>query len=295
MNRAISLCGGIQLDDFSESNPSGMYRWNAKGVDPFGNPKRNIWGYYVTRPGHVAELPPSGKKGFLSLLQDNSINERYSVARGVQEALDLTLAISNKKSLAKRKSDAMEPDEPMLPDTENSSRKKKAKKITTCGSALAPRRTNQNLKGSYWDSPEAKKLFLGTTTDKRSVQEVLKQRIDRLQGVNRSLDGWRDIIEGHDIDNLCSPHDVFMIRQRCSILCLAYNFALEKMNSAQWMDDCCAQAIYESNRMGIEAATSKKTVAGWNILLRANQEHFPQPDPTIYKQKKPRPDLLENF
>jgi hypothetical protein len=26
--------------------------------------------------------------------------------------------------------------------------------------------------GSYWDSPEAKKLFLGTTTDERSVQEV---------------------------------------------------------------------------------------------------------------------------
>jgi hypothetical protein len=48
--------------------------------------------------------------------------------------------------------------------------------------------------------------------------------------------------------------------------------------------------------MGIEAAaTSKRTVAEWNILLRANCEHFPLPDPKIRKQKKPLPDLLEYF
>jgi hypothetical protein len=72
-------------------------------------------------------------------------------------------------------------------------------------------------------------------------------------------------------------------------------FALEEMNSAQWVDDCCAQAIFVSNGMGVEGATSKRTMAGWNILLRANREHFPQPDPTIHKHKKPLPDLLEYF
>jgi hypothetical protein len=73
-------------------------------------------------------------------------------------------------------------------------------------------------------------------------------------------------------------------------------FALEEMNSAKWVDDCCAQAIFVSNGMGVvEAATSKRTVAGWNILLQANREHFPQPDPTIHKHKKPLPDLLEYF
>jgi hypothetical protein len=178
-----------------------MFRRKAKGVDPFGNPKRYIWGYYVTTPGQVFERPPEGKKCFLSLLQDNSINERYSVARGVQEVVDLTLTISNHQSLAKRKSDAMEADEPMVPDTENSGGKKRARVI-------------ENTEGNYWDSPEAKKLFLGTPTDERSVQEVLKQRIERLQGVNRSPHGWKDLIERHDVDNLCSPHDVFIIRQR---------------------------------------------------------------------------------
>jgi hypothetical protein len=49
---------------------------------------------------------------------------------------------------------------------------KKAK--ITCGSDLALRQSIENIEVSYWDSPEAKKLFLGTTTDERSVQEVGK-------------------------------------------------------------------------------------------------------------------------
>jgi len=295
LNRAISVCGGSQLDDFSDGNKSGMFRRTAKGVDPFGSPRRSISGYFITTPGQVVERPPEGKKSFLSLLQDDSLNERYSVARGVQEVIDLTLAISTNQH-AKRKADFREDDSMMdstTENTENSSGMKKTKTIT-CGSDPAPR-IIETTEGNYWDSPEAKKLFLGTATDERSVQEVIKQRIERLQGVNRSPHGWKDLIERHDVDNLCSPNDVFVIRQRCQILCLAYMFALEEMNSAKWVDDCCAQAIFVSNGMGVEAATSKRTVAGWNILLRANQEHFPQPDPTIHKDKKPLPDLLEYF
>jgi hypothetical protein len=87
INQAISLCGGTQLDDFYESNPSGMFRWKGKGIDPFGNPKRYIWGYYVTRPGHIVEGPPDGKRSFLSLLQDNILNDRYSVAGGLTEVV----------------------------------------------------------------------------------------------------------------------------------------------------------------------------------------------------------------
>jgi hypothetical protein len=67
------------------------------------------------------------------------------------------------------------------------------------------------------------------------------------------------------------------------------------MNSARWIEDCCAQAIFDSNKMGIEAATYKQTVAGWNILLRDNNEHFPLPNPRIHKEKNPLPDLLEYF
>ena len=152
------------------------------------------------------------------------------------------------------------------------------------------------LTETYWDSPEAKKLFLGDSNDERDVVEVLEQRIEQLQHANKTIDGWRDIIDKHDKDNLCSAHDIFIIRQRCSILCLAYMNALEEMNSARWVEDCCAQACKDNNKMEIEAAaTNERTVSGWNILLRGNCEHFPLPNPKIHKQKKPLPDLLEYF
>jgi hypothetical protein len=68
------------------------------------------------------------------------------------------------------------------------------------------------------------------------------------------------------------------------------------MNSARWIEDCCAQAISDSSKMGIEAAaTTARAVSGWNILLRANREHFPLPNPRTHKQNNPLPDLLEYF
>ena len=110
---------------------------------------------------------------------------------------------------------------------------------------------------TYWDSPEAKKLFLGNPNDDRGIKDVLQERIERLQQANRTLDGWKDMIEKHDKDKLCSSYDVFIIRQMCSVLCLAYTYTLEEMkNAVQWMEDCCAQAIADSSTMEIEAATT---------------------------------------
>ena len=214
---------------------------------------------------------------FLSLLQDKMIGDHYSVARGVPEVVDLTSEIAEQSS-AKRKVES---------------------KLSAVDQAKKPKHGSNAAKilvETYWDSPEAKKLFLGDSNDNRGVVEVLEQRIERLQQANKTIDGWCDIIDKHDKDNLCSPYDVFIIRQRCSILCLAYIYALEEMNSASWIEDCCAQAIFDSNKMGIEAAaTYNKTVAGWNILLRANREHFPLPNPRIHKLKNPLPHLLEYF
>ena len=276
MNRAISVCGGAILDDFTESNTTGMFRRKSRGIDPYGNPLRNVWGYYITRPGEMVERPPDGKRSFMSLLQDSRINDRYSVARGSSEVVDLTSEIQL-QSRAKRKTDAQIAAQD---ETKRSKHGPISEKL---------------VQETYWDSPEAKKLFLGNANDSRGVVDILEQRIERLQQVNRTVDGWKDVVEKHDKDNLCSSYDIFMIRQRCSILCLAYTYALEEMNSARWIEDCCAAAIVDCSKMGMEAAaTNERTVAGWNILLRANREHFPMPNPKILK-KRPLPDLLEYF
>jgi hypothetical protein len=207
----------VILDDFSESNTTGLFRRQARGLCPWSNQKRKIWGYYITTPGGLVERPPDGgRKSFLSLLKDSTINDHYSVACGVPEVVDLTNEIAE-QSTAKRKAQAQV-------EAEDKSKKPRH------GPASA-----KIVVETYWDSPEAKKLFLGNLTDDRDVIEVLEERIERLQQVNRTMDGWRDLIDKHDKDNLCSPYDIFISRQRCSILCLAYTFAFEEMNSARWV------------------------------------------------------------
>ena len=235
LNKAILSCKGTTLDNFTDSNKTGRFRRSARGLDHFGNPKRMIWAYYVTEPGGLVERPPDGKKRFLSLLQDARINDCYSVSRGASEVVDLTTQITEQSS-AKRRAEA-------FMEAQDESKKSKH------GPA-----SEKIVVETYWDSPEAKKRFLGSVNDGRDVANVLGERIDLLQQLNRTAYGWRDIIDKHDKDNLCSPYDIFIIGQRCCILCLAYINALEEMNSVRWIEDCCGQAISDSSKIGMEAA-----------------------------------------
>jgi hypothetical protein len=57
------------------SNTTGIFRQKTKGVNPFSNEIRMVWGYYVTTPGGLVQRPQDGKKSFLSLLQDDTIND----------------------------------------------------------------------------------------------------------------------------------------------------------------------------------------------------------------------------
>jgi hypothetical protein len=290
MNKAISSCGGAVLDDFTETNQTGKYQRKAQGIDVYGNPKQHIWGYFITESVGLVERPPDGgKRSFLSQLQDDCINDLYSIARGVSEVADLKNEIQV-QSKAKRRAGGVAA-AAVLQAGDSNKTAKASTSATAAGLASA-----KILIESYWDSPEAKKPFLGNLSDYRRIVDVLQERIERIQQVSKSPDGWRDVIERHNVDNLCSAYDIFITRQRCCILCLAYTIALEEMNSARWVEDCCTQTIYESSRMGFEAAaTNERTVAGWNIMLRANREHFPLPDPKIHKQQRPLPDLLEYF
>ncbi|KAI2503952.1 hypothetical protein MHU86_10518 [Fragilaria crotonensis] len=144
MNRAISKGGGIViLDDFTVSNTTGLFQRQARGLCPFSNQKRNIWGYYITTPGGLVERPPDGKTNFLSLLQDESINDRYSIARGMPEIVDLTTQISQQSTIKRKAQAQLEAED-------------KAKKLQH-GTA-----SSMIVEQTYWDSPEAKKLFLGS-------------------------------------------------------------------------------------------------------------------------------------
>jgi hypothetical protein len=117
------------------------------------------------------------------------INDCYSIARGVSpEVVDLTNEIQV-QSKAKRRAEAVAAAAVLQAGDSN----KKAKASTSATAAGLASATI--LIESYWDSPEEKELFLGNSSDYRRVVDVLQERIERLQQVNKSPDGWRDVID----------------------------------------------------------------------------------------------------
>jgi hypothetical protein len=61
-------------------------------------------------------------------------------------------------------------------------------------------------------------------------EEAVQQRIQLLQSVHTSEDGWKNVIIGRDENNYCTKLEIFAIRQRSAFLCCAYQMALMHMN-----------------------------------------------------------------
>jgi hypothetical protein len=77
---------------------------------------------------------------------------------------------------------------------------------------------------TYFDSPEAVRLFLPTEDDE-SVLACIERRIELFEAVGGTVEGWRLVIDGGDPGDLCSSNDVFEIPNRdCACACTLNNY-----------------------------------------------------------------------
>jgi hypothetical protein len=165
----------------------------------------------------------------------------------------------------------------------------------------APASTHHNdtrqglLALSYWNSQDASNLF-GVKLEETAlgdVRDVLKVRVKLLQSVSSREDGWRNVVDGRDPDNLCSTSDIFAVRGRSIILCLAYQLAIINMTKWTWIE-CCSEACSQLNQLGIVQATHNRAVRDWNIIFRQHST-FPHPNYFVRCGKKPLPLLFEKY
>jgi hypothetical protein len=155
---------------------------------------------------------------------------------------------------------------------------------------------NEPQQTTYWQSPEAASLFNPLETD-GDAKDTIQRRVKILQSVHENENGWRNVVDGRDPKDFCSKTDIFIVRQRSSILCCAYQLALDHMNG--WTNGwtwqkCCEEACKQMNRVGFKQATHYKTVATWNITFR-RADNFPHPNPRVQCGKVPLPRLFEEF
>ena len=80
----------------------------------------------------------------------------------------------------------------------------------------------------YWSSCDAWNLFAsgGSTSFEQlsangggnTVFDILEGHVTVLQSVNKTVNGWRDVVQGHNAQNLCTiQSDIFCLKNRASL------------------------------------------------------------------------------
>jgi len=147
---------------------------------------------------------------------------------------------------------------------------------------------------SFWESPEAAKLF-NPSQDDLSAYETVERRIRFLAAVNQQTEGWRFVVDGRDPENLCTPSDVRNTQQRCMTLCQAYVNAKQQLGRGEqkWTwKRCCDEACRLLNPIGINLATHCETVQRHNVVFKGT-ESFPHPNQHATLGKKPEPQMFQ--
>jgi hypothetical protein len=156
---------------------------------------------------------------------------------------------------------------------------------------------------SYWDSGDARKLFApklvyGTDCE---VRNVVIDRIEKLDRVNSSAHEWRELVDGGDPDDVCSEHDIFLIRHRSIYLaCALRKFLEEATRQRRWTWQLCIEhAIKLMNDIGIETYSNWRALARWHRRLAYSVKgtfmKAPEPKSRLPPLFNKNPDAMNSF
>ena len=149
---------------------------------------------------------------------------------------------------------------------------------------------------SFWESPEAAKLFRPKDDD-NTVEETLTRRIKTLSAAVATSEGWRAVVEGRDPDDVCTDSDINAIRQRCMLLCQAYLAAMKRLGRGEGKHTwkmCCVEACTTLNFLGVVQATNPTSTERYNLACRSD-ETFPHPNQFANLGKKPDPQMFQVY
>ncbi|KAI2511205.1 hypothetical protein MHU86_3170 [Fragilaria crotonensis] len=112
--------------------------------------------------------------------------------------------------------------------------------------------------------------------------------------VNSIAADWRTLVDGGDQEDLCSEHDIFMIRHRSMYLaCALRKFVDEASKTSRWTwQQCIEYSIGLMNDVGVESYSHWRPLARWHRRLAYS------PKGTFIKSPVPKnclpPFFIEN-
>ena len=124
---------------------------------------------------------------------------------------------------------------------------------------------------SYWDSPEARKLF--SVHDDEETQQSIRIQIETLMKANATESSYVEVVYGIERfeDDTLSKFEKHHIRQKSQLLCMSLNLALENMNKWTW-NQCCREAIERAKKMGVTIVENPKTIEKWYRNFREKRK-----------------------
>ncbi len=141
---------------------------------------------------------------------------------------------------------------------------------------------------SYWDSPEAAKLFGFSYKNGDDVYTGLQEIVKLLSYTQQSHDGYKQFVAHIEHEPL-TPKHFFHIQNQCLYLRMAYSTTLTKMgkDSNTWIGTCCKEA-------GFNLRLDPYRISVWNRVFQQDGK-FPYPNRYAANDMKPKPPIFEVF
>ncbi len=150
---------------------------------------------------------------------------------------------------------------------------------------------------TYWDSPEAKLLFLPLLASELTVLAATDNKIKALCHVNKSLNVFLTVAGNFDELNKddITEHKKWIIQQKAQYLALALQLARENMNAGIWQN-CFEHTIGKLQWQGSTLATRHEIVSKWYHSFREIRSvDVPQPRTNLPPFIHQNPDIRTNI
>ena len=263
------------IDSVMAANSFGIYK--SKYRKRLNNKLSSVTGYYITSPNALPAKPGGNQKWYSNMVSIISTTCENTRTRQPlkRDVPDTSLALHDLAPVMERRSKRnclgrYQCTHPVSPDHQEVLEVEDATNVP-------PPNAPAFVMPTYWDSPEAKKLFGILNSDVEDLQEMILDRINRLQQCYHTSDGWKTTLDDLDSQNVCTRHDIFVLTMKCRYLSYALRLALDHMPTMTWMD-CCEEALNKINEIdGNKYTKSARTIQRWHLEFRMCGECFPNP------------------
>jgi hypothetical protein len=257
-----------------ESNPIGLLRRHHNVRD------NNTWCYFASVPGSIVTYPVDGTPWFSEV---EAIHWPTRTSRSFEEIQQVVVSAA----AAVVSAAAVVP--AAVTDAADSAKRPRP------GSSLQSV-SRRLLDETAWDSATARKVFAPRDDDaSESVLEVIQKRQTLLFAAHFNASGYKNLVDGHDPNDLMSSHDMYVIRLKALYLHTALNFA-----SKEWMPgsvtwgECCEKAIEHFAFSGVGYCSRARTIMDWHMFLRMNNT-LPHPYRFAGKEKVMNPPFFDQY